>query len=139
MNAMSHESHSEITLSMRRKLEILVSTGALLSAVFGCAPEAKAPTQAAAEPVAPPRATAAPPKATAATPPAPSSTGYSFVGGYPTPETIQRAYYDADLARAVQAYRFFYPTVSMTAFYKSALQTGAEANKSFFILMATPR
>ena len=30
---------------------------------------------------------------------------YEFAGGYPTPETIQRAYDEADLNRAVQAYR----------------------------------
>jgi len=34
---------------------------------------------------------------------------YEFKGGYPTPQTIQRAYDDADLNRAIQAYKFFYP------------------------------
>src|SRR5271170_7350931 len=29
---------------------------------------------------------------------------YEFKGGFPTPETIQRAYDDADLARAIQTY-----------------------------------
>ena len=37
---------------------------------------------------------------------------YEFKGGYPTPETVQKAYDDADLTRAIQAYKFFYPTVS---------------------------
>ena len=41
--------------------------------------------------------------------------GYVFIGGYPTPETVQRAYDDADFNRAVQCYRFFYPTVSIMA------------------------
>jgi hypothetical protein len=36
---------------------------------------------------------------------------YMFHGGFPTPETIEKAYDDADLDRAIQAYRFFYPTV----------------------------
>lgn len=40
------------------------------------------------------------------------STAYTFINGYPTSETIQRAYDDADLNRAIQAYKFFYPTVS---------------------------
>ena len=43
------------------------------------------------------------------------TTGYAFKGGFPTPETIARAYDDLDMNRAVQAYRFFYPTVSRTA------------------------
>ena len=41
--------------------------------------------------------------------------GYTFTGGYPTGETVRNAYDDADLIRAVQAYRFFYPTVSGAA------------------------
>ena len=40
---------------------------------------------------------------------------YEFVGGYPTPATVKRAYDEADLNRAVSAYRFFYPTVSIEA------------------------
>ena len=40
---------------------------------------------------------------------------YAFKGGFPTPETVQQAYDDADLNRAIQAYRFFYPTVSIAA------------------------
>jgi hypothetical protein len=32
--------------------------------------------------------------------------------GFPTAEMAERAYDDADLNRAIQAYRFFYPTVS---------------------------
>jgi hypothetical protein len=38
---------------------------------------------------------------------------YEFEGGFPTPETVARGYDDADLNRAVQAYRFFYPNVSV--------------------------
>jgi hypothetical protein len=38
-----------------------------------------------------------------------------FERGYPTPETVEKAYDDADLNRAVQAYRFFYPPVSGAA------------------------
>lgn len=41
--------------------------------------------------------------------------GYEFVGGYPTQMTIQKVYDDADLNRAIQAYKFFYPTVSKAA------------------------
>jgi len=44
-----------------------------------------------------------------------STHGYDFEGDYPTPATIEKAYDDADLNRAIQAYRFFYPTVSGVA------------------------
>ena len=52
------------------------------------------------------------------------STGesYEFAGGYPTPETVRRAYDEADLNRAVQAYRFFYPGVSIMATWKGNLR-----------------
>jgi len=32
---------------------------------------------------------------------------YEFAGGYPAHETVRRVYDEADLNRAVQAYRFF--------------------------------
>lgn len=41
--------------------------------------------------------------------------GYEFVGGYPKQMTIQKGYDDADLNRAIQVYKFFYPTVSRAA------------------------
>jgi hypothetical protein len=43
---------------------------------------------------------------------------YEFKGGYPTDETVQYAYKNADLSRAIEAYRFFYPTVSGHAIFK---------------------
>ena len=49
---------------------------------------------------------------------------YLFEGGYPTPETVQRAYDDADLNRAVQAYRLFFPTVSGLAIFKGNVAAG---------------
>lgn len=50
---------------------------------------------------------------------------YEFAGGYPTPETVRRAYDEADLNRAVQAYRFFYPSVSIMATWKGNLRAGS--------------
>ena len=38
---------------------------------------------------------------------------YEFKGGFPTPETARRVQDEQDYQRAIQAYRFFYPTVSM--------------------------
>jgi hypothetical protein len=46
----------------------------------------------------------------------------------PTPETVQRAYDEADLNRAIQAYRFFYPSVSIMATWKGNLRAGMVAN-----------
>lgn len=48
----------------------------------------------------------------------PEGGGYEFPGGFPAPETAQKAYDDADLNRAVQAYRFFFPLVSGLAIFK---------------------
>ena len=65
--------------------------------------------------------------------------GYTFVGGYPTPETVQRAYDDADLNRAVQCYRFFYPTVSIMATWQGNLDNGVVPNRVFPLLEGTPQ
>ena len=56
---------------------------------------------------------------------------YRFQGGFPTPETVQRAYDEADLVRAITAYRFFYPSVSMFAIYQGNLASGYVANRTF--------
>ena len=64
---------------------------------------------------------------------------YVFEGGYPTTETVQRAYDDADLNRAVSCYRFFYPTVSILATWKGNLEAGMVPNKVFGILEGTPQ
>jgi len=64
---------------------------------------------------------------------------YEFVGGYPTPETVKRAHDEADYNRAVQAYRFFYPSVSIMATWKGNLRAGMVANKVFGLLEGTPK
>jgi hypothetical protein len=63
--------------------------------------------------------------------PIPEDAGYEFSGGYPSPETVQRAYDDADLNRAVQAYRFFFPSVSGLAIFKGNEALGLRANSVF--------
>jgi hypothetical protein len=65
--------------------------------------------------------------------------GYTFTGGYPTPETVQKAYDDADLNRAIQAYRVFYPTVSGAALFKGNAKIGVIPNKSFGTLDTQPK
>lgn len=63
---------------------------------------------------------------------------YKFKGGYPTSETIQLAYDQADLNRAIQTYRFFYPSVSIIATWKGNLKGGCVPNKVFALLEGTP-
>ena len=52
---------------------------------------------------------------------------YVFEGGFPTAETVERAYDDADLNRAIGAYRFFYPTVSRLAIFKGPGRGGCDS------------
>ncbi|WP_395334877.1 DUF1254 domain-containing protein [Novosphingobium sp. BL-8H] len=63
---------------------------------------------------------------------------YEFQGGYPTRESSQRAYGDADLNRAVEAYKFFYPTVSGVAMIKGNEPVGLVLNKVFGTLELKP-
>jgi len=64
---------------------------------------------------------------------------YTFDGGYPTPETALTEYDEADLNRAVQAYRFFYPSVSGLAIYQGFSRAGGVPNRVFGVLEAQPR
>jgi hypothetical protein len=66
------------------------------------------------------------------------SSDYAFEIGHPTGDTAQRAYDDADLNRAIQAYKFFYPTVSGAAIVKGNEQIGLVPNKVFGILDCAP-
>src|SRR5688572_25060891 len=63
---------------------------------------------------------------------------YRFERGYPVGDTIQQACDDADLNRAIQAYRFFYPTVSGAAIVKGNQEIGVVPNKVFGILDCAP-
>ncbi|WP_425317841.1 DUF1254 domain-containing protein [Pseudomonas nitroreducens] len=64
---------------------------------------------------------------------------YVFDKGYPTPETTRRVYDEADLNRAIQAYRFFYPSVSMYSGWKGNLAAGMVPNQVFAALQGTPK
>ena len=68
----------------------------------------------------------------------PDAAGYEFVGGFPTPATVARAYAEADYSRAIEAYRFFYPSVSIMATWKGNLRAGMIENKVFGLLEGTP-
>jgi hypothetical protein len=59
--------------------------------------------------------------------------------GFPTKDAAQKAYDDADLNRAIQAYRFFYPTVSGAAFIRGNEEVGLELNRVFGMLEGGPQ
>lgn len=63
---------------------------------------------------------------------------YTFHGGYPTAETVQRAYDDADLARAIEAYKFFFPSVSILGTWDGNIAAGTVPNKVLLILHGRP-
>ncbi|HEU0059624.1 MAG TPA: DUF1254 domain-containing protein [Hyphomicrobiaceae bacterium] len=64
---------------------------------------------------------------------------YAFSVGYPTPQAARRAQDEQDLQRAVQAYRFFYPTVSMEGVLQGTRDAGVADNNSAMILSGAPR
>lgn len=67
-----------------------------------------------------------------------NESGYEFVNGYPTEETVKKAYDDADLNRAIQAYKFFYPTVSGEAMVKGNDSIKILPNTAFGTLDTKP-
>jgi hypothetical protein len=69
----------------------------------------------------------------------PPKSDYAFQLGYPTPATVTQAYDDADLARAVQCYRFFYPTVSGAAILRGNRDIGIVPNEVFGTQDSKPR
>src|SRR5262245_40375855 len=63
---------------------------------------------------------------------------YSFDHGFPTADTMSQSYDDADLNRAIQAYKFFYPTVSGAAIVRGNEEIGIIPNQVFGILDCAP-
>lgn len=59
--------------------------------------------------------------------------------GFPASDESQRMYDEADLNRATQAYRFFYPTVSGAAILRGNADIGVVDNTVFGILDTKPR
>ena len=64
---------------------------------------------------------------------------YEFQRGFPVEDTAAQAYDDSDLNRAVESYKFFYPTVSGAAIVKGNEQIGVVPNKAFGILDCGPQ
>ena len=66
------------------------------------------------------------------------ATALAFERGYPDAQSARCAYDDADLTRAIDAYRFFYPTVSGAAIVEGDLNCGLVPNKVFGVMHSTP-
>jgi hypothetical protein len=64
---------------------------------------------------------------------------YEFKNGFPTAGTVQKAYDEAALARAIDAYKFFYPTVVGAAIIKDNESVGLVTNKVFGIMDSNPK
>jgi hypothetical protein len=73
-----------------------------------------------------------------------SSTGnsaasdYTYELGFPTTETVVRSRDGGDLQRAVTAYRFFYPAVSVEGMFNGFRSLGIVANDNLSVLSAAP-
>lgn len=63
---------------------------------------------------------------------------YQFNGGYPTAETVEQAYDDADLIRAIEAYKFFFPAVSFAGTFAGNEQAGLKPNRGSLLLKGSP-
>ncbi|QNK02247.1 DUF1254 domain-containing protein [Dyella telluris] len=63
---------------------------------------------------------------------------YTFKGGFPDAATVQKAYDDADLARAIEAYKFFYPTVSILGTWTGNINAGTRPNEVLLLLHGRP-
>ncbi|WP_254511040.1 DUF1254 domain-containing protein [Anatilimnocola floriformis] len=59
--------------------------------------------------------------------------------GFPSVEQARAANGDAELQRAIVAYRFWYPTVSCEGMFNGARAAGVKDNESVLIMACTPR
>jgi len=67
-----------------------------------------------------------------------SGNPHTFEGGYPTKDTTQRARDDMDYQRAIVAYHFWYPTVSLEGFFNGNRQIGIADNQALPLAQCTP-
>lgn len=68
-----------------------------------------------------------------------TASSYKFERGYPTAKTSQRVRDDEALQRAIVAYRFWYPTVSVEGIFNGNRAVGIEDGKKWGIAAAGPR
>jgi hypothetical protein len=98
------------------------------NALFGATSLAAAPALGSVSPIS-----IAPSAANAQTVPV------GFRGGFPAPEIARRLYDEADLNRAILAYKFFYPNISMAGLAAAFEKFAPVENKAFFMLSGSPK
>src|SRR5690349_20925779 len=64
---------------------------------------------------------------------------YKCKGGYPTSAATKKAYDDADYQRAITAYRFWYPAVSVEGIFHGGRVAGIKDNENILIMACGPR
>ncbi|QSQ11421.1 DUF1254 domain-containing protein [Myxococcus landrumensis] len=69
----------------------------------------------------------------------PTSEHHAFEHSFPTPDTARSIYDEQDFQRAVETYRFFYPSVSMEGIFNGNREAGLEDGKALMVLAAGPR
>jgi hypothetical protein len=67
------------------------------------------------------------------------TTAVGFERGFPVPRAAMEAHGEQDLRRALEAYHFFYPTVSMEAIFRGTRQAGAADGQTALMCVAQPR
>jgi hypothetical protein len=63
---------------------------------------------------------------------------YEFEHSFPTPDTAETVYDEQDFQRALEAYRFFYPTVSAEGIFNGNREHGIEDGQAMVVLAAKP-
>jgi len=61
-----------------------------------------------------------------------------FERGFPTAVTAEKAHAAADLRRAIEAYKFFFPTIASEAVMQQMLSNGAEINEVGHVMATSP-
>jgi hypothetical protein len=64
---------------------------------------------------------------------------YKFECGFPSAGTAEKAYDDADLRRAIEAYKFFYGTVATEAVMQQGHAAGVKVNEVGIVMATGPR
>ena len=62
-----------------------------------------------------------------------------FEGGFPTVASARAAQAGQDMRRALEAYHFFYPTVSLEGIFNGTRAAGAKDNETALLFIAGPR
>ncbi len=67
-----------------------------------------------------------------------AETTLQFERGFPTAVTAKKAHAAADLRRAIEAYKFFYPTLGSEAVMQQMLSNGAKINEVGHVMATSP-